>query len=206
MPELLLVDGKAYYLVKNEDGYGIKKLEEGKVVTVNNEAGSEPFGMNAISCNGKQFCYLVKYPNDEFSTFCVADANGVLYRHKLNGKITSYTITDKYAVCGTGIEETKKHSLEVIDLATGGTKIVPHIYDAFYCLSGVENILVAVNGGNWENLMAMDLEDFAPFAIETPETDKPIQSVLFKSAGENKLLAQVYTENGNELHLLKING
>lgn len=206
VPKLLLANGKAYYLVKNEDGYSIRKLEEGSPVTVHNETGCELFGMSGITSNGKQFCYLAEYPNDEFATFCVADTNGVLYRHKLSGKITSFTITDKYAVCGTGVEETKKHSLEVIDLATGKTELMPHIYGAFYCLSGTGSVLVVVNGGNWENLMAMDLEAFEPFAIESPQTDKLIQSNLIKNAGENTFLAQIYTENGYEFYLLKING
>ncbi len=204
VPKLLYLGEVPHYLVKDEAGYSVKIIDGDKAVVSYSQSGCELFGINNAVSNEKQLCYLVKYPNDEFSTFCVADKDGVLYSHKLNGKITSYTITDKYAVCGTGIEETKKHSLEVIDLATGETKIVPHIYDAFYCLSGVENVLVAVNGGNWENLMALDIEDAVPFAISSPETVSEIQTILFKSAGENSLFTFVYSSDGYEFYLLNI--
>ena len=167
IPYLFFVQEYPYYLCKNQGCFTIKKLVDTDPYTVHTENVNSLADNWMAGSNGNEYCYMINYPNDEYAHFIVANDEGVLYNNRLNGKITSYTITDKYAVCVTGIEETGKCSVEVVDLSTGGFTLFSQPYGTSWQLTGTGSICICVND-HWQPY-AIDIESQKVVAIPLPQ-------------------------------------
>lgn len=200
-PSLFLVDSVPHYMCHTAEGYCIKKIEGQHAETVHSEDGCYLLTVEAES-NGKQYCYLIKYPSEEFSRVCIRDINGATYQHLLNGKPTHFAITDRYAVCNTGIEETERHSIEAIDLSNGNAIVFAHSYGALYCLAGSGAIGVCVDY-KWQP-HAIDIENQRVFSISGPKYETNSDPIYFKPIGENRFFVLYDTDNGYEFYTMNI--
>ena len=181
-PHLFYVEDTPYYLCEQENGYYIRQIQAFTATTVHSETGCALSTIIA-ECNGTEYCYLVKYPQEEYARFYVWDAEGLKYQHKLNGKIVSYTINDQYALCATGIEETKLHSMEAVDLATGEASIFGQP-EPFYWHAGTGTVCVGVDN-HWQP-HALDTDSQKAIQIGTPNPySKGGRSIYFESVGDN---------------------
>lgn len=199
VPALFYVEGVPYYLRKNGEGFSINKIEEHVVASVCSETEYDVLSTVKVCSNGNQYCFLVKYPQEELCRLYICDANGVKYQHKLTGKIASFTITDQYAVCCTGLEGAKKLSIEAINLSTYETKVFAQDYGAFYGLSGTGGVCVAV-GNSWQP-WAIDIENATVFSISAPRSKAPI---FFHAASKNYFFVMIDSNKGYMFYSLTI--
>ena len=198
-PFLFLVQNMPYYLCRSPlndyAGYSVKRIKKQTAVTVYAESDCRLMNIDACS-NGEQFCCTVKYPLEEFSRLCVFDRNGIQYQHLLSGNPTSYTITDRYAVCNTGTEDNRKLTIEAVDLATGEVTMFHHPYGALYGLAGTGSICVCNASGK---VYAVDIENQRLFTILRLSMPS-----FFDPAGENRFFVLSGGNDGYKFYLLTI--
>ncbi len=146
IPHLFISENKVCCLWGHDSGYVVKQIEDDKPVLLFEETDSLLCSVDVYS-NGKEFCFLVSYPESRYATFAVCDLSGKKYEYALQGKVTSFAIMDDYAVCGTGDEESGYFFVETVKLSDGSDKAY-RVPDSAYCLRGNGGDLVFVNM-NW---------------------------------------------------------
>lgn len=148
-PNLFLADNELYYLYGDRSagslGFVVRMIEDGFSKTIIEKNDARLCSMFAKS-NGDKFCFLAEYPDREFATFFICNSAGILYEHDLNAKITSYSINDVYAICGTGDEENYDFAIELVVLSNGEVKSLDFPYGSpLYCMTGNADSIMCVN-------------------------------------------------------------
>ena len=154
-PELFLLAETPYYMVKNGNGYSVKRIVEDKTEIAFFEEGCELLDTTASS-NGDAFCYMIGYNDGTMANFVVANGQGVLHNCKVKGKLDSWGITEEYALCVSGDEKTDLHTVEMLNIATGEVTSFPKNCRALYQLRGVGETAICVDYA-WKPV-ALDLK------------------------------------------------
>ena len=165
IPSIFLLQGIPHYLYTTQSGFQVKAVEDGEAKQVYSHAYGDVVSVADVFSNGSQYCVMVNYPDSEYPTMLILNEFGVLYEHQLTGKICSFTITNQYAVCVSGDEETEKCAIEVIDLANGTQRVISQPYGPLWGLKGIGNVCVCV-GNSWKaysiNLDSGEISSIAP--------------------------------------------
>ena len=200
MPLLFYLEDIPHYLVRQENGYCIRQIHAFSASTVHSETDCK-LADTEVAYNGKEFCFLVKYPQDDFACFCIWNTDGLKYQCKLSEMGVSCTITDQYALCTTRTGETEQYSMEVVNLATGNTSIFKQP-GAFYGHAGTGAVCVSVDK-EWQP-HALDINSQQIVEIEPPERYRSGRPIYFAPAGEDCLFVEYQVYENYSFYLLHI--
>ncbi len=200
VPYLYYVQDTPYYLREDRDGFSVLQIKDQTPAVVYSKTGCSAVSID-VRGNGKQFCFPIQYSGEDFSRFLVFDEDGLLYEHTLGGKITSYAITDQYAVCGTGNEDTRQGSVEAVDLSTGQAKTFDQPYGALWGLTGSGNLCLCV-GYDWQPY-AINIATEQISVIPGPKSSTNRSTpIFFYPAGESRFFALSRQKTGYAFYLL----
>lgn len=152
-PSLFILENELCYLygerLPDSRGFVVKRIKDGDVETIIENNDARLCSAFAKS-NGDNFCLLADYPGREFATFLICDSAGIIYEHDLNAKITSHSINDIYAICGTGDEQADEFFAELVCLVNGEGKLLKFPYGSpLYCMTANADSIICVNN-SWK--------------------------------------------------------
>lgn len=139
-PRFANIDGQAIYLYEtiSTDKYewGIKKVVDIKPENMIKELdGPEKLLSTEMHSNGKAYSFMFEAKNKkDNATMAIGDLDGIRYKIHLDGKITSYGISQNYAYCGIGIGETEDSSIfkiQAVRISSGESTTVDVTYPAY---------------------------------------------------------------------------
>ena len=127
IPVLFFSDAIPHYLCKTPNGTAVRRIRDGKAELLLEAEGCYLFNQRgvAVESNGTQYCFGTgTTPDTPEDLLLICDSEGIVYEYTLRGKLMSWAVTDKYAVCFT-YDEDDCYYIEAVDLATREEKRFP---------------------------------------------------------------------------------
>lgn len=140
VPDLILAGSFPLYLWEQEDCFGINQISGDTIHSIVEES-SYTLPTVEIKSNGTYYCYMAAGPDDDNATMFIGNEEGIVWSHPLADKITSFAITDEYAVCGLGGQY---FSVDAVNLSTGESKSF-QVDKALWRMSGSGEACVCVD-------------------------------------------------------------
>lgn len=198
VPDLILLGGFPLYLWEEGNCFGINQISGDTIHSIIEES-SYILPKIEIKSNGTYYCYLAAGPDDANASMFIGNEEGVVWSHSLEGKITSFTITEEYAICGL---EGECFSVDAVNLLTGESKLF-QVDKPLWRMSGSGEACVCVDDGFIPYYVDISQEVIGELSRPKEKSYKTWPT-MFYSAGHNNYYARFNMDDGNTYYNLYI--
>ena len=102
VPALFTLDKQPMYLLAEDSGLLVCRVDGSKVSTVLTVPDCTMPGPVTVCSNGTQYAFLAAVNGAAYGTVFICDGSGILRQKELSKPVTTFAITDDYVVCGLG--------------------------------------------------------------------------------------------------------
>ena len=163
VPMLFMLQDTPFYLWEGSycsNNFGINRITNSGIESIYEENGSRTLADLYVKSYGEHYCFAAYDFKGEVDAV-VGDMDGVLYSQPLDGKLTSYTIAENYAIYGTAmdVDTHTVYGAAAIELVSGECTI-----------STTTNPLYRLAGGGKDTCLFVD-SHFAPYSASVPDLE-----------------------------------
>ena len=194
VPALFTLDKHPMYLLADDSGLSVFRVEGGKVSAVLTVPDCTMSGGVAVCSNGRQYAFLAAVNGSPHCTVFICDGSGILRQKELSKPVTTFAITDDYVVCGLGAPDTAAFSCESISIGSGNTTTADSA-TPMWRLAGSGNSCLYVDGSFASYIFYPNTQQTNTLTISRDTAVYQNWPTLFFSDGAGGYLLQMDIEN-----------
>lgn len=143
VPYLTVVNDVPVCLIEEDSVFSVSSVENKELNPIYRSNEYQLDYVNA-ECNASMYCFTVTDKESNEGKIFIGDISGIKNICPLENKITSFSITDNFAVFALGTEETEEFYIQLINLKNGETETVK-TDTALWRMTGGKDICLCVD-------------------------------------------------------------